>query len=159
MTLEPIVMKTPALPARNRVQDDPPVSEAHLPTARAASAGLRAFEASDYDPAEMAFKTATRRAAVETLAPVRGRGKIVRKCVAYAVACRILRHVRVVCEFLAVQIAENPGPNPGGVGSTSPWNDPNGHPHRRQAAIEIARLTRHLAALPLDPTHVAAALR
>jgi hypothetical protein len=159
VTMTPIVMKTPALPARNRAEDDPPAIEAHLPTARAVSAGLRAFEASDYDPAEMAFKTATRRAAVETLAPVRGRGKIVRKCVAYAVACRILRHVRVVCEFLAVQIAENPGPNPGGVGSNSPWNDPNGHPHRRQATIEIARLTRHLAALPLDPTHVAAALR
>jgi hypothetical protein len=39
MTMEPIVMKTPALPARNRVQDDPPAIEAHLPTALAGVGG------------------------------------------------------------------------------------------------------------------------
>ena len=88
--------------------------------------------------------------------------------VAYALACGILRHARRLCEVLAAE----EGPSDSGttdgdsnptqpatrpkipsVGPQSPWNDPSSHPRLRQIAVELARLGRHLAALPLDPTH------
>ena len=138
--------------------DDPPTDPTHLPTLRAIAAGTRAFAASDYDFAQTAFKTATRRAALEGLAPERGRRKIVSKCVAYALACAILRHARRLCEVLAADTGSI-GPKIPSVGPDSPWNDPNAHPRLRQAAVEVARLGRHLAALPLDPTHRCAATR
>ena len=105
---------------------------------------------------------------MEALAPERGRRTIVRKCAAYALACGILRHARRLCEVLAAE----EGPSDSGttdgdsnptqpatrpkipsVGPQSPWNDPSSHPRLRQIAVELARLGRHLAALPLDPTH------
>ena len=89
---------------------------------------------------------------MEALAPERGRRTIVRKCAAYALACGILRHARRLCEVLAADTGSI-GPKIPSVGPDSPWNDPNAHPRLRQAAVEVARLGRHLAALPLDPTH------
>ena len=169
-------------PMTTSTNDDPPIDPTHLPTLRAIAAGTRALEASDYDFAQTAFKTATRRAAVEALAPGRGRRKIVGKCVAYALACGILRHARRLCEVLAGSIpglidpgstdsgaltetgdsAVGPSKNPRirpSIGRDSPWNDPTSHPRLRHIAVELARLGRHLAALPLDPTHRCAATR
>ena len=105
---------------------------------------------------------------MEALAPERGRRTIVRKCAAYALACGILRHARRLCEVLAAEEGSNDSGTTDGdsnptqpatrpkipsVGPQSPWNDPSSHPRLRQIAVELARLGRHLAALPLDPTH------
>ena len=105
---------------------------------------------------------------MEALAPERGRRTIVRKCAAYALACGILRHARRLCEVLAAEEGSNDSGTTDGdsnptqpatrpkipsVGPQSPWNDPGSHPRLRQIAVELARLGRHLAALPLDPTH------
>ena len=105
---------------------------------------------------------------MEALAPERGRRTIVRKCAAYALACGILRHARRLCEVLAAEEGSSDSGTTDGdsnptqpatrpkipsVGPQSPWNDPSSHPRLRQIAVELARLGRHLAALPLDPTH------
>ena len=114
------------------------VNRSHEETLRWALRGMDALDTCDYETCESAFKAATKLA-------VAGRAPSVRaavKCRSYAVAARALRFARAVSSTIVKE-----GNVPKLVGQNL------------AAAIELARLARHVAALPLDARHRACACR
>ena len=110
------------------------INRSHQETLRYALRGMDALEKCDYETCESAFKAATKLA-------VAGRAPSVKaavKCRSYAVAARALRFARAVSSTIS-------GKNLVG--------------QNLAAAIELARLARHVSALPLDARHRACACR
>jgi hypothetical protein len=117
----------------------PEVNQSHEETLRWALRGMDALDKNDYETCESAFKAATKLA-------VAGRAPSVRaavKCRSYAVAARALRFARAVSSTIVKE------------GNTQQKLVGR----NLAAAIELARLARHVAALPLDAKHRACLCR
>ena len=138
------------------------MNRTHPETLQWALRGIAALESCDYETCELAFKAATKLA-------VAGRAPSVRaavKCRSYAVAARAARFARAVASTI-----ENESPNESrafGGDDTKENHARTTHTHRVfvlskgnnvSAARELARLARHIAALPLDAKHRACACR
>ena len=146
------------------VEAPPPRSAAraanrtHPETLQWALRGIAALESCDYETCELAFKAATKLA-------VAGRAPSVRaavKCRSYAIAARAARFARAVASTI-----ENGSPTERAFGDDAKENRARttrrafvlSKGNNASAARELARLARHIAALPLDAKHRACACR
>ena len=132
----------------------PPTNRTHPETLQWALRGIAALESCDYETCELAFKAATKLA-------VAGRAPSIRaavKCRSYAVAARAARFARAVSSTI-----ETESPTRRAFGDDTKENTPGvfvlSKGNNVSAARELARLARHIAALPLDAKHRACACR
>ena len=151
-----------AAPAPVEAPPPRPVARAanrtHPETLQWALRGIAALESCDYETCELAFKAATKLA-------VAGRAPSVRaavKCRSYAIAARAARFARAVASTI-----ENGSPTERAFGDDAKENRARttrrafvlSKGNNASAARELARLARHIAALPLDAKHRACACR
>ena len=151
-----------AAPAPVEAPPPRPVARAanrtHPETLQWALRGIAALESCDYETCELAFKAATKLA-------VAGRAPSVRaavKCRSYAIAARAARFARAVASTI-----ENESPTERAFGDDAKENRARttrrafvlSKGNNASAARELARLARHIAALPLDAKHRACACR
>jgi hypothetical protein len=132
-----------------------PVNRTHDATLRLALLGIAALEANDFDTSELHFKAATKLAVTGNTPCLQAAVK----CRAYCVASRALR----LCKAVAATVEEGgelgegvDGVNARGVtrqgeSKKQKWRCPS--QNNLDAALEIARLSRHLVSLPLDFKH------
>ena len=134
----------------------------HVETLRWASRGIDALEKSDYETCELAFKAATKLAVAGHAPSVHAAAK----CRAYAVAARALRLARAVSLTVETDARDASVARDADLRDASVTRDARERSRfvpskgrNLSAARELARLARHLAALPLDAKHRACACR
>ena len=147
---EPLNPKPPPRPLAPRV-----LNQTHPETLRWSLRGIEALERSDYETCESAFKAATKRAVSGAAPSV----KAAAKCRSYAVAARALRFARAVSQTIETDASAGDDASKEDASVAKPKRFDLSRGRNLAAARELARLARHVAALPLDAKHRACACR